>query len=790
MVAQGGDSSPSWAESTSFRQIDDVFLQTQTRIWLGEVLQTRLSERISITDLLADGELLFEVSRELWKMMLEKHMELKYKYEYEPFASRNSGRYMPYSNVDSFLKICKILGLAGIDIFSPSDVVEKRDTRKVCMCIRALSKKARLRHLNVPDFDIVTCTAAMPTDMVGYIRRSWEITYCDYSNSSSLSRNHELLERSRQKHLNSIAGRSYNYYEESHSAERNFSPQSDSSAAICSYSPTSQISSVSINSPGVSSIVESNYFDQYSEQLDVQNQIRDECVQYRQDAVCLNELTVSCLSHHLEYDQEQDNMPSQSSLDSNVTLGSLDFSAESRARNSHRNTLEDQIYVDPSMEDPSVVGDSAECSRPESNTTDDCPSISAIITHETCPGDFGMLDGKDGLFDACVGVGSFSLEESRTPESKLRSQCVDGDDVEVFSIASVTSNLIPEQNLDFFNHLDAEKAFKNVWVPDSAQSSPSALDEKCKEGSKPQDVIKYGKPGQRLTTNKKEEALHDMKGMDIGFSSPQYLNNCNARYLDPAISYDNSMDMPQTIPNVVDEGEKLFAGQSCFGIGSPQWDQKGKCQIAVIPNTNSGHGASCVSLSPLDLNKENLQLFQKVRGGALCLENMESFVADNDTKVSSPNMVKLDCDNGKQPNQWFSSSCYDDIISRRHEDLNASSNVVVESENVNKDEARNENLQLSTDENSDGVDNPIVGIAECKPQKMPFLKSVVKGTAVLGAMFLLLHFRKSGREKSKESSEQSNRKRNVNGGDFLSVKGQRNHTADGVYPAEKLKLGH
>ncbi|XP_048233171.1 uncharacterized protein LOC8287608 isoform X3 [Ricinus communis] len=644
MVAQGGDSSPSWAESTSFRQIDDVFLQTQTRIWLGEVLQTRLSERISITDLLADGELLFEVSRELWKMMLEKHMELKYKYEYEPFASRNSGRYMPYSNVDSFLKICKILGLAGIDIFSPSDVVEKRDTRKVCMCIRALSKKARLRHLNVPDFDIVTCTAAMPTDMVGYIRRSWEITYCDYSNSSSLSRNHELLERSRQKHLNSIAGRSYNYYEESHSAERNFSPQSDSSAAICSYSPTSQISSVSINSPGVSSIVES--------------------------------------------------------------------------------------------------------------------------------------------------VGSFSLEESRTPESKLRSQCVDGDDVEVFSIASVTSNLIPEQNLDFFNHLDAEKAFKNVWVPDSAQSSPSALDEKCKEGSKPQDVIKYGKPGQRLTTNKKEEALHDMKGMDIGFSSPQYLNNCNARYLDPAISYDNSMDMPQTIPNVVDEGEKLFAGQSCFGIGSPQWDQKGKCQIAVIPNTNSGHGASCVSLSPLDLNKENLQLFQKVRGGALCLENMESFVADNDTKVSSPNMVKLDCDNGKQPNQWFSSSCYDDIISRRHEDLNASSNVVVESENVNKDEARNENLQLSTDENSDGVDNPIVGIAECKPQKMPFLKSVVKGTAVLGAMFLLLHFRKSGREKSKESSEQSNRKRNVNGGDFLSVKGQRNHTADGVYPAEKLKLGH
>ncbi|KAK6150812.1 hypothetical protein DH2020_015744 [Rehmannia glutinosa] len=77
-------------------------------------------------------------------------MELRHlKHKYGPFGSRRSiGRYRPYSNVDSFIKTCKILGLSGIDLFSPSDVVEKRDIRKVCICIRALSKKARSKQLS------------------------------------------------------------------------------------------------------------------------------------------------------------------------------------------------------------------------------------------------------------------------------------------------------------------------------------------------------------------------------------------------------------------------------------------------------------------------------------------------------------------------------------------------------------------------------------------------------------------------------------------------------------------
>ncbi|XP_024964390.1 uncharacterized protein LOC112504676 isoform X2 [Cynara cardunculus var. scolymus] len=86
---------------------------------------------------------------------------------------------------DVFLQVCKVLGLSGVDLFSPSDVVEKRGTRKVCMCIRSLSKKARSKQLNVPDFDDVTKTIAMPTNVVGCIRRSLELSTCSVTHRRS-----------------------------------------------------------------------------------------------------------------------------------------------------------------------------------------------------------------------------------------------------------------------------------------------------------------------------------------------------------------------------------------------------------------------------------------------------------------------------------------------------------------------------------------------------------------------------------------------------------------------------
>ncbi|XP_076944209.1 protein OPAQUE10-like [Bidens hawaiensis] len=95
------------SSSPSFRELEDVFLQCQARIWIEEVLHTRFDDQLSIGDLLSDGELLFEVSKELWNMLLVKYMELKsYKSRmFVPVDTRKrSGRYRPYSNVDSFLK--------------------------------------------------------------------------------------------------------------------------------------------------------------------------------------------------------------------------------------------------------------------------------------------------------------------------------------------------------------------------------------------------------------------------------------------------------------------------------------------------------------------------------------------------------------------------------------------------------------------------------------------------------------------------------------------------------------
>ncbi|KAF5199137.1 Opaque10 [Thalictrum thalictroides] len=179
------DSFPFSAES-NFREHDHMFLQNQTRIWLGEMLKTRLDEDTSIADLLADGLLLFEVSKVIWKLLLTKFMKLRSSKAYfsKSASGKKGGRYMPYSNVDSFLKICQVLGLTGIDLFSPSDVVEKRDIRRVCMCIRSLSKKARSKDLNVPDFDVVTYTVTMSKDMVKGIRNSLEQSQCEFSEDS------------------------------------------------------------------------------------------------------------------------------------------------------------------------------------------------------------------------------------------------------------------------------------------------------------------------------------------------------------------------------------------------------------------------------------------------------------------------------------------------------------------------------------------------------------------------------------------------------------------------------
>jgi len=74
--------SPNQGYHRSLRSYHVLELQTQTRIWLGEVLQIRFDEQTNIGDILADGEILYDrffifmlplycMSKSLWLMIYD-----------------------------------------------------------------------------------------------------------------------------------------------------------------------------------------------------------------------------------------------------------------------------------------------------------------------------------------------------------------------------------------------------------------------------------------------------------------------------------------------------------------------------------------------------------------------------------------------------------------------------------------------------------------------------------------------------------------------------------------------
>lgn len=175
---------------SNFRELDVEFVQTQAKIWIEQVLEKRFHDEDTLVDLLADGEILFKVSKiisELMRRRFGAKIDSPDTFPEAAAFAKHGGKYLPYSNVDAFLKVCQKLGLTGIDLFSPPDVVEKRDIRRVCLCIRVLSKKARSKHLDVPDFDIVTHGLSMPTDMVDSIRKYLETARYTVSGKSEYS---------------------------------------------------------------------------------------------------------------------------------------------------------------------------------------------------------------------------------------------------------------------------------------------------------------------------------------------------------------------------------------------------------------------------------------------------------------------------------------------------------------------------------------------------------------------------------------------------------------------------
>ncbi|KAL6520006.1 hypothetical protein OROHE_017149 [Orobanche hederae] len=407
-------SSPSSTES-SFREVDEVSLQTQTRKWLGEVLNSRLNEDLHLSDLLQDGEILFEVSKVVWNLLLIKCMELRHlKHKYGPFGCRrSSGRYRPYSNVDSFIKICKILGLSGIDLFSPSDVVEKRNIRKVCICIRALSKKARSKQLSVPDFDMVIYSVAMPKNMVGLIRKNLESSQCTSSSSSYSSRMVSEM-KLKQENLYALSNGNDNYSssEESDEAEsRYMGEKSFSSAGKVDFAD------------GVNT--------------DLENSLEGQCLEeFKHESASLLETVQPFCKQH---------------LDRMSSFGGISH-ANNDARCSRPGNCTGIANIEFALEnDYSVVGDSSCVNDGESNYISNYLAFSDLMVHAADGRNSIIHDGEDNMFDFFVNVDSQGLASSNG-----RSFLNGDEDMEVSSTTSMSSVLGRLLNLEFDDQFDED----------------------------------------------------------------------------------------------------------------------------------------------------------------------------------------------------------------------------------------------------------------------------------------------------------------------------------------------
>ncbi|CAI7782839.1 unnamed protein product, partial [Closterium sp. NIES-53] len=60
------------------------------------------------------------------------------------------------TNVERFLKVCRRVGLRDVSLFTSPDLVDGRDVRRVCLCLRTLSK----RLVGIRDFDGIMVTAS------------------------------------------------------------------------------------------------------------------------------------------------------------------------------------------------------------------------------------------------------------------------------------------------------------------------------------------------------------------------------------------------------------------------------------------------------------------------------------------------------------------------------------------------------------------------------------------------------------------------------------------------------
>ncbi|KAL3528216.1 hypothetical protein ACH5RR_012872 [Cinchona calisaya] len=713
-VANSVDSSPSSAEC-SFRELDDVFLQKQTRIWLGEVVKSRLDEQLSLSDLLADGVLLFEVSKMVWNMLLEKCMELRQIKAYQcPLGSRkSSGRYMPYSNVDSFLKVCKILGLNGIDLFSPSDVVEKRNIRKVCICIRALSKKARSKQLYVPDFDLVTYTVVMPTDMVGCIRRSLESSQCSISSSSSCNSYKGKRSKSQRKNLISAYSRNYDSCsEESDEAESAYSGIESYSSSTGKFDYPVTLNSENENSPGAFSVVKNYTARKAASQSDTRNLHR-------------NDLAKHCSLHHSR-DDHQANYSSTCHSKAHEDLHHRAFHTDNDVRHNYKNSSQ-LADVDLALgTDASDIGASLFESGADRDFIADYLAFSDSIVLRNDGNSPVLFDGEDSICNFFMSIDSHGIDSKRkTFQNGFYQRSTDDmEDVEVSSMTSMSSILGRVLNMDFddqYNAGDSSTVQVHFLENDTDNQDKSSFLEDQTSDSAQYEILS------QCSGTYIKESESDMK-LESGGLCTNFLSHCQ----------DN--------------------GQSCI-MESKKCDLYGDSQI---------HTGNVLTVkSDLDPADDKVQFRCK----------------DLEKSVLGTSELNPDLEHGN--NHSLVGSLHNKIFQEEQVSRNK---CLIEgsSEDGNECDKYPNNPGISAENVLDGKMLPQGDLQKDRIPRRSLLKTLVKGTTLVGVLFLLLHMRRRGKGEN-DKPQKPLKTRRFEGAKSAS---QIEQSSRGIYPAGKLKFAN
>lgn len=694
---------PSSSAESSFRELDEVFLQTQTRIWLGELLNTRLDEDLPLPDLLQDGEILFQVSKVVWDLLMTKCMELRHlKHKYGPFGSKkSSGRYRPYSNVDSFLKICKILGLSGIDLFSPSDVVEKRNIRKVCICLRALSKKARSKQLSAPDFDMVIYSVTMPTDMVGVIRRSLESPQCTVSSSSSYSSRKGSRVKLKQKNLYAPDNRDddSSSSDESDEAESRYMGE-NSFSSPCNFD----------NADGVNSDVEDS------------------------PESILKKKSYHGISH--ENGEER-----QTYRNGDADVPNMNFTLEN--------------------DDP-FMGDSSCINVGENNYIANYLAFSDLMVHATDGSSSVVRDGENNMFDFFLNVEpqGVTTDERSFHNGQQRIQS-DDEDMEVSSTTSMSSVLGRLLNLEFDNQFDEDDSL-------STNANSSASKEFVSN--------KLYADSSVLSKPPKEATFHNQlsDSQEAGFKMAPRVLSCFASQ-EKVEMFIEECSKDESCGSVTSNPGKDFCLESRDVVVANDDPERPLSHVDEDKETDGTiilrSDADTIQLGRSDTNSKSVGDNERFSG------QVENIAAPAPPQLLSDDTKTYD----SVPQPSISETVLENTLHESHKDVNVAqedshvqNNISSTGENGDQDER--ENIFHSSDSQPPSK----------KLNRKPLLKTVVKGTAIAGIIFLLLQMRKSNGNSAqvRQQNPQYNRSKPS------SRNQQTRSVGKGMYPTEKIKLGN